>query len=501
MSPPRRIPVRLAAGAAGLLLLATFPGCAHFTPERSIARQTAPAPETAWVPPEEAKESGKTRPAPPPPIPESWKTEGATLSLAQLVDMALRNNPSTKAAWFQARSKAAELGDKRAAWLPEVEIGGALTRTKQAAVGGQFVFQQTTYGPTASLSYLLLDLGGRQADVDEARQNLFAANWTHDAAIQTVVLNVESAYFQYLNAKALKAAQEASLKEAQQNLDAANARHDAGVATIADVLQAKTALSQARLALEQVEGQIETIRGALATALGFPASYAKLPVDVGELPGKVQVGAIGRSVDDIIAEAEKARPDLASARATVAATSAHVRSVRSEGLPKLSVVGSANRTYYYGTGGAYSNNYSGSIALSFPLFQGLKNRYDLLQAEEDVKTAQAQLDSLRQQAELQVWTSYYNLKTAAQQVQSARDLLESARQSEDVAAGRYREGVGSILDLLTAQSALASARAQDVEARSTWFLALAQLAHDMGIIGTPPAGSNVPALDLEKDAQ
>ena len=67
---------------------------------------------------------------------------------------------------------------------------------------------------------------------------------------------------------------------------------------------------------------------------------------------------------------------------------------------------------------------------------------------------------------------------------TADDLLRSAQQSSDVARGRYRAGVGSVLDLLAAQSALASARAQRVEARLAWSVSLAQLAHDAGILDT-----------------
>ena len=47
-------------------------------------------------------------------------------------------------------------------------------------------------------------------------------------------------------------------------------------------------------------------------------------------------------------------------------------------------------------------------------------------------------------------------------MRTTRDLLASAPQSADVAEGRYKAGVGSILDLLTAQAALADARAQEV---------------------------------------
>jgi outer membrane protein TolC len=82
-----------------------------------------------------------------------------------------------------------------------------------------------------------------------------------------------------------------------------------------------------------------------------------------------------------------------------------------------------------------------------------------------------------------VFSSYYALQTATQRVTTAAELLASATQSEEVAVGRYAEGVGSILDLLTAQSVLADARAQSVQSRWTWYATLAQLARDAGVLG------------------
>ena len=61
----------------------------------------------------------------------------------------------------------------------------------------------------------------------------------------------------------------------------------------------------------------------------------------------------------------------------------------------------------------------------------------------------------------------------------------SARQSYEAISARYRAGVGSILDLLTAEAALEAARAQEAGARTDWFLAVAQLAHDTGTLWRP----------------
>jgi outer membrane protein TolC len=138
-------------------------------------------------------------------------------------------------------------------YYPTVELGRSIVRQKVALTGGATALQ-TTYGPSASLTWLLLDFGGRSADVEEARRALYAADYEHNAAIQTVALAIAQSYYQYLNAKALKSAAQASLKAAHESLASAQERHRAGVATIADELQAKTVYSQTELVLQSVEG-------------------------------------------------------------------------------------------------------------------------------------------------------------------------------------------------------------------------------------------------------
>ncbi len=461
--------------SAGLLIAA---GCKHFEPGRAIASDVSPQPAQPWSPPAAARMP--ETPAPKPDIPADYLKPGTTVALAELVDVALRNNPTTSEAWHFARAAAAEVGVKRAEYFPVVELDGSITRQKTAAVGGQFRFLQTTYGPAASLNWLLFDFGGRTADVAEAQAALYAADWGHNAAIQNVVLQVAQSYYAYLNAKALVVAREANLEEAKRNLDAAEARHSAGVATIADVLLARTSASQAELNLQVAQGQVQVIRGALATAVGVPAT---VPVDVGNLPEDLPLERAVASIDELIARASVERPDLAARRFEAEAAQQHIQSVLAEGLPKLFASGSVNRTYYYNAQGSpYSDNYAGSILLRIPVFTGLDTVYSTRKAKEEAAVAQAAATRAQDQVTLDVWTSYYAVKTATQTVKTSRDVLASAGQSAEVEQGRYKEGVGSILDLLSAQAALANARAQDVEARSFWFLSMAQLAYATGAL-------------------
>jgi outer membrane protein TolC len=67
-------------------------------------------------------------------------------------------------------------------------------------------------------------------------------------------------------------------------------------------------------------------------------------------------------------------------------------------------------------------------------------------------------------------------------VGTADELLQSARQSADVARGRYQAGAGTLLELLTAESALADARAQRIQARLGWQAAMVQLSRDAGLL-------------------
>ena len=437
---------------------------------------SAPGREVALTPPAPVQSE------PTPELPAELLRPGATFTLAQVVDIALANSPLTRASYGRARSAAADLGSKRGAYFPQLDGSASLGRAKQpqldatgSPTGNQPV---TAYGAAATLSYLLFDFGGRGGKVEEARENLLAADWQHNAAIQDVAFGVQQAYFGYLTAKSQLDAARKTLDQAQASLDAANTRHDSGVATIADVLQARTALAQALLNVEGLDGEVLALRGALATAMGLPAD---IPLDIGSLPSEVPLDRARPAVDGLIADARLNRPDLAALRAQAEKAGAHVGTIRAEGLPSLSLLANANRTYYKAAPlDAHLDSWSAGVQLNVPLFRGFSKTYDVRRAKEDASVARAEAASYEQLVILQVWTSYYGLETATQRVRTSQALLTSATQSEQVALARYKEGVGTVLDLLTAQAALANARAQEIQARSDWFVAVARLAHDSG---------------------
>ncbi|HWB41144.1 MAG TPA: TolC family protein [Gemmatimonadales bacterium] len=463
------------APALWALLLA---GCAG-TPSVSGVRGASPSPEQPWTPPADAiprvaPADTSARAAIPPDLADRIRR----LTLTEIVDLGLRNNPTTRLAWANAQAAASVYGSERGAWLPTIDGDVSAARLKTAASQGRTAVEQSVFTPSVTLSYLLFDFGGRSGRVAGARQRLLAASFVHNAAIQDVMLQIQVAYFQYLANRALLQAQRTTVEEAGTNLTAAEERRRVGLATVADVLQARTAASQAQLDFQTIEGNVQTTRGALALALGLPAN---LPYEVDSTAAIVPVAPLADSVNAIIATALQGRPDLAASRAEVEAARAGINEARAGLFPSLGFSATGGRTYAT-TIPDGANSYSLSLGLSIPIFNGFSRQYDLREAEFTAEAARARAESLRQQVVFQVFSAYYALQTASRRVRTAEDLLASATQSNEVALGRYKAGVGSVLDLLAAQSALAGARAQQVNARLAWSVSLAQLAHDAGVL-------------------
>jgi len=416
------------------------------------------------------------------------------LTLAEVVDRTLCRNPRSREAWANARVQAAQVGVARAAYLPTLDANVGLDRNWSSgrsgsgnfggngeqgfssgfgSSGGSNSYNQLSAG--ANLSYLLYDFGARDAALENARQLFEAANATQDRVVQELFFSAIQGYYQVNAAQAaLDSAREAE-RSSQASLDAATARYKVGVATPADRLQAQTAYSQAVLDRIRAEGTLNTSRGTLANLMGMDAQqgYALQPAP--ETPATQSFNA---NIDELIAEARKRRPDLVAAEAQVAAAQANIDAARAANKPRISV----GTDFSYLDRESSSPVRSGGIGLSVtvPLFTGFANTYRIRSANEQIEARKAARDQVALQIALDVWQAYQNLQTETQSVQTSADLVASATQNADVALGRYKAGVGNIIDVITAQSALATARAQRIQSRFNWDIARASLAFSMG---------------------
>ncbi len=482
----QRGPVMLAAGLAAAALAAA--GCAA----TGGGPATASAPARPWRPAPGALPA--VEPAAPAAVtvPDSLLSPDHAWTLPDIVDLALANNPLTSASWADARAAAASLQSARGAYWPRIDATATAQRT-QSAPGRQTPYVSNSFTPALDLGYVLFDFGKRSGEVEQARQALYQANWVHNQTIQDVALAVETTYYQYLSTKALHGAAAQAVTEAETNLDAAEQRRAAGLATLADALQARATLAQQKLAEQGLAGQILTVRGSLATAMGLSPT---VDYDIGSLPERPPAAAVTTVVEDLIAAAQDHRPELAAARAAVLAARARAGAVKAAGLPQVSLQASVGRRYLE-TFDHGQDTYLAGVVVGLPLFTGGAQSGAARAAQAQAEAAASRLATVRSDVELQVWQAYYDLRTAAQRLDTAREFLDAATQSHDVAVARYKSGVSSILDLLATQTALQDARAQDVQARTDWYLAVAALAHATGRLGP---GEPVATLRRQDDA-
>jgi TolC family type I secretion outer membrane protein len=393
-----------------------------------------------------------------------------SLTALDAVDLALCNHPQTREVWASARVQAALVGVARAGWLPNLDASASATR---------FQYDEGSFNRRSAaltLSWLLIDFGQRSANVENAQQLLAAAAATQDATVQSLFLAALQGYYSAQAAQAAVISVTEAERAAREAYQAADTRYSVGVATPADRLQAQTALSQATLNRIRAEGDARNALGTLANALGFEAQQK---IILAELPGLPAELAFQKEVDAMIAEAQGRRPDLRAAEAQLKAAEASVDIARAQGRPTVTLAAGPS---WQNSAGVVTQGGSLGLTLNVPIFSGFDTTYRIRSAAAQADVRAAQRDRIKNQIALDVWRAYQSLTTATQSLTMTADLVASAEQSERVALGRYKAGVGTVLDLLNAQSALASARLQRIQAQLDWNVYRATLAQSMGAL-------------------
>jgi outer membrane protein TolC len=267
-------------------------------------------------------------------LPQSFGT--GELSLAELLDIALQNNPTTKQTWAMARSSAAQYGSSLSPFYPDISFSSFYFRQKAgfptsgvptASVGTPTTISDvglaaagvvesyfTEAGPDVILSYTLFDFGQRTAAALAAREALYYADLTHNQQIQNVLQTVMSDYYNYLYQIAVLKGDEANLANAQMALDAANEKFALGLAALGDVAQERTQYLQSKINLTSQKQALENAFAQLAVDLGLPAN---LSFKVQPIPDQIQADPLLENIDTLVSIAQSQRQDFLASQANV----------------------------------------------------------------------------------------------------------------------------------------------------------------------------------------
>ena len=398
------------------------------------------------------------------------------MTLSEVVNIGLCRNPHTAAAYASLRSARFTKNAAHSVYLPTVSGSGHASRDHT---------QHDDWSYTASLSasYLIFDFGKRESDFAQTLATYRATGFDYDETVQNYVYSVIGAYYALLNMDADVKSATVALKVAQTAKDTADKKYKAGAVAEADVYKADTMLASSQLELERAKNNREIAKGTLLNTLSFPADE---DIHIKDMPASFGADAENESVDELIAIANKKRPDLLKAHSQTNAAWHRRNSAFLQNLPSISVTGGLDIT---------DNTFNGmfddmklkakgtfGVSVSMPIFTGFFNFYNARAANADYESVKYNERSIGNNAVMDVFTAYQNYKTARTVLKQTETLLKSATESERVTAGMYQVGRATMLDWQTAQSELADARKQNNSAKYDLFVKRAAVALAIGDI-------------------
>ena len=380
----------------------------------------------------------------------------APLTLEQCVALALENHPALRGATSDVEGARAGVRIARASALPQVGLSGSYTQSKGTLGTSGGGASPEGYSAALSVHQLLFDSGRTPALIRGAELEAGAALATHDQVEQVVVFGARQSYFGVLAAEQVLLARTQRQELAALNLKAAQARYQEGIAPKADVTKAEVELATAQLDAIRAQNGVQLAYASLNNALGLPPTTRLTLVQ--ELPASVARSGL----EILLAAAYQGRPELTRARAAVEAAHA-----------AMTVAGSVTKPTLFATVGTdWASNapttdrgWTTGLALSFLLWDGGGTAARVRQTRAEMESAQAGYDNTKQQVGLEVQQAYLNVSEADQRVTTAGKLVAQAEENYRIAQGRYTGGVGPMIDVVDAETALTAARTAYAQAR------------------------------------
>lgn len=475
-----------------LLALALVPsmGCGsiHLNPDPEVAPSEKA--ENVWTPPPSTE--ALNRPFTNLEQLRGFEEKGAlqtsgvrTYDLPSLVDLALRLSPESRHAWYVALANEGQLGRSQATNYPmaQAHAEGGYFKLPLEFPGQTLVIRNDAFFPQFQVSYDLLDFGRTRADERRAREDLIAANFDFNQAIQDVVFNVERSFYVLAAAIADVSAAESNLKLANVALASVEERHQVGLATKPQVLLAKQVQAQAVYDLENARSAVHDAEAGLRQTVGVPAD-TNLNIDAGQLDRLPK--NLGDDVEALIAEAVRQRPDLAAQIAAVRAGDASVARARAEYYPQVSVGGNYGQAIWnYTVNGGHTQNlnqpfYGAGLTMRWDLFTGFDRYYAVQKATAERGAALSELKSVQLNVIAATWTAYYDFLSAKKKRDAAKALLDSSEESFAANFESHRYGLATITDLISAERDVMSARYTFIQSKADLLIASCNLLHAVG---------------------
>lgn len=404
-------------------------------------------------------------------------TAATPIALAQAVAMAQRNAPSAVQARGAISSSEAGVKQSYAAFLPSFSVSASRRNERGERFDAQgnlvpFTGQPTSYSSGLQSSLQLFDGGRRFFDLKAAKADVNAAEAGEVASRYDIALQVKQQYYNILAARESQSAAEAQIQQAEQQLRSSSLRLRAGAATVSDSLRSVVALGNARLALLNARNSLQLGNATLTRLVASPTPVTAMASDT------VVQRVVIPTIEELAPLIEDA-PAIRQADAELSSATASVRSAKTAFLPTINMNfnrGGSGVDPRFGLGDErYSYNQNLSFSLNFPLFNNLTREVNVARALVAEDVAEASLRDAKYLARQTLVQSLGQMRIALEQVDIQTQSVAAAAEDLRVQQRRYELGATTLLDLLTSQTQLDTARNALIRARYDYRVAKAQL--------------------------
>jgi len=399
------------------------------------------------------------------------------LTLKDAEALALRNHPLLQAATFEAEAANQVTREEKSAYYPTATASltgaGAMSNSRIAAGFLNNPLILNRYSNGLEINQLITDFGRTSNLVASARLGAKATSESAQQTAQDVLLAVNRAYFGVLRGQAVLKVAEETVKARQILADQITTLEKNKLRSLVDVSFAEVDLAQAQLLLVQAQNNEKASYAELATTLGLANPQ---PFDLAEEP---MPPAPLADPTDLIVQALQDRPDLSSARFSHEAALRYARAERDLWMPTISATGAAGLTPAYQV--PLSDRYAAAgVNVNIPIFNGFLFSARHQEANLRAKAADQGMRDLADRISRDVRTAWLDAGTAYQRLDVTAQLLQHAKMALDLAQGRYKLGLSSIVELSQAELNLTQARIANTSAKYDYQIQHAVLSYQMG---------------------
>ena len=344
-------------------------------------------------------------------------------------------------------------------------------------VNGQYVPSTIALLPKSGLSYNIHNLmggaltvtqpiymGGKitaMNQITDLAQQL--AREMRDSKIEDVIYNVDAAYWRVVSlcAKQKLARSYVSLVEKLDN--DVKAMVNEGVATRANQLAVDVKLNEANVDLTKVDNGVTLSRMLLAQLCGLPVNTMMTLADEGQDELGILLSPSTYNLDEVFNK----RHDVRSLELATKIYDQQVKVARSEMMPKLAAVAALHATNpnsYDGFENRFGAAFSVGATLRMPLWHwgGLSNKVKAAQVEANVK--RLELDDAKEKIALQISQAAFRYQEAFKTYEATKANLAQADENLRIADIAFKEGMGTIDEVLGAQTAWLKANSEKIDA-------------------------------------